>query len=216
VAVSVQAESVTPVDVSLAGAVLSPRRSWLVAGLACVAIAALAGGLTAWLRSPKAVEGSTITPSQSQEKFLLEAVERYRDAKPDDTEAVEIGIRHCVELGLFYLSQHRLDDADRFFEDLMQHPNGVKAYKTLGRIGHAIVLAFQDKPEESNKIFLEILNRLPSQGSTPDRVFFMLDQRHLRREIGRALDFNKANAPAGQIWDKRLDRLREPPKWKKK
>ena len=48
----------------------------------------------------------------------------------------------CVDLGMFYLDQHRLDDAANFFARLEGFEEGAD-YFTLGKLGRAIVLAVQ-------------------------------------------------------------------------
>src|SRR5579885_492430 len=90
---------------------------------------------------------------QKREQFLKEAVEQYMNPG-NDPNKVRLGMGHCMELGLLYLEQWRLDEAGQLFARLEQHPND--AYKLLGRLGQGIVLALQDRPEESNALFLKL------------------------------------------------------------
>ena len=51
----------------------------------------------------------------------------------------------CVNLGTFYLDQHRLDDAAIFFARLEGFEEA-RDYFTLGKLGRAIVLACEVNP----------------------------------------------------------------------
>src|SRR5207302_8943163 len=87
--------------------------------------------------------GPLLTEQRRKEQFLREAVEQY--AYPGtDTARRDLGVRHNLELGLFYLKENRLDEADEFFVKLTS-AGSVVPYRTLGRLGHAIVLARQDR-----------------------------------------------------------------------
>jgi serine/threonine-protein kinase len=202
---------------------LSPLQSrWLMAAAGIgLALALVIGGLMAWLRAPSSAAGPPQTKSGSedlllsdqakQEKFLREAVTQY--AAPHERGELELGLRHCVELGLFYLKRHRFEEADNLFMELVSRAQ--KPYQNLGRLGHAIVLARQDRAAESNQAFLELVSEMPRQGQVaggqPWRFF--IDQPLLRYEIGTALEFNKANAAPSEPFPRELDFLREPPRW---
>jgi serine/threonine-protein kinase len=217
--------SIEPVPASTSRpAVSSTKRPWSL-GIAAISIlfALLAGGTAAWLRNnsraasaPQAPADELampqLTEQEKQQKFLQEAVEQY--ANPgSDKEKLEIGLRHAVELGLFYLRHDRLDAASDFFEGLRKNPYKVETYEILGRLGEAIILARQDRAAESNKLFLELRNRLVGPTGQPaERRSFQLRSLQLYYEIGRALERNKANETSAQRFPPQLDELRLPPR----
>jgi serine/threonine-protein kinase len=201
---------------------LSParRRTWLT-GLAAatIVLALLCGGTVAWLRgratlpspSPPVLapvpEGPLLTERRKNEQFLREAVEKYADPGKDPARR-DLGLRHSLELGLFYLQDGRLEEADQFFASLISNSAKVGAYRTLGRLGHAIVLARQDQASESNQLFLELLGGKGKPGA--EQIRFFLNQPQLRYEMARALEYNKANLR--KPLPPELERLREPPR----
>src|SRR5262249_40127668 len=93
------------------------------------------------------------------EQFLREAVEKYANPGGDRVSR-DLGLRHSLELGVLYLKEDRLEEADQFFAGLIKVP----VYRILGRLGHAIVLARQDHAIESNKLFLELVGAKPRAG----------------------------------------------------
>lgn len=196
------------------------RREWLV-GLAAatVVLALLGGGTLAWLRGraalpppassvPVAPEGPLLTEQRRNEQFLREAVAKYANPGTDSARR-DLGLRHSLELGLFYLKDDRLEEADQFFASLINNPAKVLSYRTLGRFGHAIVLARQDRALESNERFLDLVGDKAKLG--PEQVRFFLNQPQLRYEIARALEYNKANLRSQPLAPE-LERLREPPR----
>jgi serine/threonine protein kinase len=199
---------------------LESRRIWWVSlAAASIVLALLTGGTAAWLSrraplpqpasppAPSSIpEGTLVTERQKNEQFLREAVEKYANPGNDPARR-DLGLRVSLELGLFYLKDDRLEEANQFFASLTDHPTKVRAYRTLGRLGHAIVLARQDKAAESNQLFLELL---PSRGKPgAEQIRFFLNQPQLRYEMAHALEYNKANLR--KPLPPELERLREPP-----
>jgi eukaryotic-like serine/threonine-protein kinase len=196
-------------------------RGWLAASAAVsVVLALFGGGTVAWLRSsatvtptppppvpslPTGAEGPLLTEKRRNEEFLREAVEKYAKPGADRT----LGLRHSIELALFYLKEDRLEDADQFFVSLIKNRAKMPAYRNLGRLGHAIVLARRDRAAESNQLFLDLLGDKPKAGPEPLR--FLLDQPQLRYEIAHALEYNKANL-RDQPLPERLEAFRVPPR----
>ncbi len=146
-----------------------PRSSWLwpIVMTASV-LAALAGGLgSGWMhhllsQPAKDVQPvQVVPPPQNQERKPLlskedvnemqRQVQKFRD--PKSRIEMEAGLLHAVELGLFYLTERRLDEADKLFLDLRNNEPKVPAYRYLGKFGHASVLAFKDDSVASNKEF---------------------------------------------------------------
>jgi len=195
---------------------------WLTSvALGTVLLALLGGGALAWLRNKSRAQAAEATPQktielppllseeQRQEKFMREAVEQYSDPGKDPMR-IDLGLKHALELGLYYLKHHRLEDADQFFLGLRDNRFKVEAYRTLGLLGHAIVLGLQNQAAESNRAFLEVVGER-GRAKVPDRLPFLLAQPQLRPEIAWALDYNKINSPPGQSLPSTLEALRKPP-----
>jgi hypothetical protein len=84
-----------------------------------------------------------------------------------------------------------LEEADEFFGKLIDNPAKVPAYRTLGRLGHAIVLARQDRTAESIRLFQDLITDKPK--AAPAQIQFFLNQPELRYELARAMEYNRAN-----------------------
>jgi serine/threonine-protein kinase len=180
------------------------KRNWLPWAVGASIILALGvGGALGWMRNrpadSAAVSETVVTskklpeeidPKKEKENLLVKMAQEYPDPG-NDRDKVHLGLVHRVELALFYLDERRFNDADRFFNELMSNSRPVPAYKLLGRLGHGIVLAFQDKPAESNKLFSEIFNE--------KRQWYRLaiglvnTYPKLKQKIAEALDRNEAN-----------------------
>ncbi len=87
--------------------------------------------------------------------------------------------RAALDLGLHYVADHRLDDADAAFKEL----DGVKLRpvespvppQALAKFGQGVVLALRDKPVESNAAFGAAVGQLPrsiDQKKQVDTFFF--------------------------------------------
>src|SRR5205823_4943445 len=92
---------------------------------------------------------------------------------PTQPSEVTTGFQHSVELGLYYLKENRLDEADQLFLELAKPERKVVPYRYLGRMGHAIVLAYKDDAAGSNQEFLAIFADIERIES---RVFPKLDR----------------------------------------
>jgi serine/threonine-protein kinase len=196
-------------------------RGWMAALAAATSVLALfVGGSAAWLRTsatappapaapapPPATgaEGPLLAEKRRNEELLRELVQKYTKPGADRV----LGIHHSLELALLYLKEDRLEEADQFFSSLIKNPAKVPAYRNLGRMGHAIVLARQDHAAESNRLLLELLGDKPRPGAEPLR--FLLDQPQFRYELAQALEYNKANL-RDQPLPPRLEALRVPPR----
>jgi len=211
--------TITPATAKILTAHLARPRGWL-GGVAAMSVmlALVTGGTVAWLRGrgtvpapstpphPAVAEGPLLTAQTKYEQFLREAVEQYANPGTDGARR-QVGLQHHLELGLLYLKDDRLEEADRFFLSLI-NPAKVWSYRTLGRFGRAIVLARQDQADKSNELFLELVGNKAKGG--PEQMRFFLNQPQLRYEIARALEYNKANL--GKALPPELERLREPPR----
>ncbi len=143
---------------------LPTRRRLAALAAGSLVLALGAGAVAAWVGSKPAAEpvvrelppgdDAAVTERKRQERFLREAVDQY--ANPDEAH-LQLGMLHCLELGLFYLDHNQLDEADQFFSSLVANPHRVKPYQALGKLGRAIVLGLHNQPAESNKLFTEVL-----------------------------------------------------------
>jgi serine/threonine-protein kinase len=192
------------------------RLRWALAGSL---VLALAGGLLLGrLQHRGAVaaqavpeENVTLKEPQSEHKrkeaFLVQAFREY--AQPKDPGQTKIGLELATELGLLYLKERRLEEAEQFFKQLagkQQHAT----YRGLGTVGKAMVLAFRDQAHESNKLILYVLNLAnKSTGGNPLGKVHWLSNRPLRTMLAEALNHNYANDPAA--FPTVLEPLRHPP-----
>jgi serine/threonine-protein kinase len=197
------------------------RKRWrwpLAVAALSILVALLAGVVVGWRQGrPAALPGGTdlvaaddnpsaeVSPIKKREQFLLAAVQEY--AHPRDASQTVMGVEHCLELAVFYLDQWRLDDADRFFRGLTGQP--YRAYQTVGRLGRAVVLAFQDQPGDSNRLFLDVVGDR-SQPAVRTRNLVNRNPRFVRL-ITRAVERNAVNCEAlQQPFPPALQDLRKP------
>jgi serine/threonine-protein kinase len=154
----------------------SRRLVWAFA--ASVLLSAAAGAGYAWYKQRAAAQappGPTlgpaslsdadverVLPSQRREQALRDAVEEYLNPQNKKAEEVDTGCRLCRDLGLSYLEHGRLDDAGKLFDRLEKFANA-PPYNSLGKLGTAIVLALEDKSEESNARFVALVKGQPFQ-----------------------------------------------------
>jgi serine/threonine-protein kinase len=184
----------------------APKRSWLPWAVGASIILALGvGAALGWMRNRPA-DMQTVTdnlltskrpaqdidPKKEKESLLVKMAQEFADPGGDRGK-VHLGLVHRVELASFYLDERRFADADRFFNELMSiPPRKVPAYNLLGKLGHAIVLGFQDKAAESNKLFLEIFNEKWPQ-MYKGAISLVNTYPDLKKKIAEALDRNEAN-----------------------
>jgi serine/threonine-protein kinase len=201
----------------------APRRRRLLPVVALTLLAAAAVGGAAGLlwrqhraataAPAPAADDSTSAPEPFQslarrEQFLKEGVERY--AKPQDPSDVRTGLGLCQELGVFYLQQGRLAEADQFFNHLIAKAPEVQAYGFLGRLGHAIVLGLQDRPGESDDLFLKVLFDPRTGAERPQAFQFLRANPRLHEWVAAALDANAINQARDHTFPSKLEPLRHP------
>jgi hypothetical protein len=177
------------------------RRRWLPWMLGLGIVLAVTGGVGyGWLsahRTGEARPGQDL-PAESkiqrsrkeQEDFLVKVVkERY--ALPQTQAEMLEGLPFYIELGLLYLKDRRLDKAEAFFKGINQ-PGQKRVYLVFGKLGEAMVLAFRDRPKESNKLFANSLN--PKGAATLTLgPRGLLNHPQIRAMIAEALHYNEAN-----------------------
>jgi serine/threonine-protein kinase len=224
---SIEAPAVTPpTQPTLPGPEPVQRTRWLPWAMAGSMLLALAGGAAlAWWQHasrnflpppgpPAAAEKDPdkIFSAQNREQRLLAEVEEHLYFKTEPVDKMRQALGAYLDLGLFYLEQWRLDDAERLF-GRVGDPRHPPPYVFLGRLGQAMVLAFRDKPDESNRLFKELLvEKKPDAKKPAGQTEFVLLQRlnsQLRPMVARALDHNAANSPA--TFPRELESLRKPP-----
>lgn len=155
--------------------------------------------------SEQAVEES-LSP-RKREEFLKQAVEQYLHPG-NDAARTRLGMGNCLELGLFYLEQRRLDEADQFFVRLETLTPPVLPYRYFGQLGHAIVLAFKDQAETSIALFQV---HLPIRPIDRRGLDFLQQNPRLREMIGLALEQDRLNLKPEQKFPRELEPFRKPP-----
>jgi serine/threonine-protein kinase len=211
--------------VRTAPALARPSRRWLPWAVALsVLLAATGGAAVGWVRlhggaraastGGNAVEVGDPRPMPSEaerEAFLKRAVQEYLKPSGPTPQEVQtqarMGLDHAAELALFYLDRWKLAEADELFEKLTSAgmANKVPQYQRLGKLGHAIVLGLQDKPAESNKLFMEVVGDVAKFRET----YWLRQNPKLQLWVARALDHNTENAP--NQFPKELKPLQVPP-----
>jgi eukaryotic-like serine/threonine-protein kinase len=203
-----------------------PRQVWRWLWPLSLVLAAACGGAAAWLVRL----AETAPPSQAPlpgDLSALEVPETLADREqrlranarqfshPNSPNQVKLGLGHAAELGVFLLDQRRLKEADEFFTELDQLGQEVKSYLALGRLGHAVVLALNDEPAESNRLFHEVITsgRLPLEGF---KIWdFLNDNPQLRMWISTAIEHNLTNSPQHPFTPEQLNVLHpeRPTRW---
>jgi serine/threonine-protein kinase len=192
-----------------------PRR-WPRWAVPLSLLLALGGGLLyGWRRNtaegtpaPAAEAGEDPQSPRAQEKRLLDRAKDH--VNPANALEVSSGLSDRLNLGLFLLKERRLDRAAEFFKGLAQ-ARQVPPYHALGVLGEAMVLAFQDRAEESmtafrraqgEKAFEKVRQALGSKASLGP----------LHQMIAEALNHNHANT-GGAGFTRYLENLRHPAPW---
>ncbi|HYT94702.1 MAG TPA: serine/threonine-protein kinase [Gemmataceae bacterium] len=197
---------------------LPRRRPWLAWAAVLSVVLALGGGLAlGWRRNLDNAPPPSPPPQEdmddplsagAREKLLLDRVKHYTD--PTSALEEKSGLDDRVNLGLHYLKERRLDEAERFFKQLQQ-ADKVKSYRLLGQLGEAMVLAFRDQPEKSLELFRKVR---PAGKVIKGRGIvhpFFRDYGPLHQMVARAMQHNRDNLPPGASLSGLDDLLRPPP-----
>jgi serine/threonine-protein kinase len=161
-------------------------------------------------------------PTKLDEAALKQFLAQYLDSAVPGQ--VTTGLQHSMELAALYLQERRFADADAFFTDLRKTERK-PAYRYLGKMGHAIVLAFKDESAESNKQFLEIAQQIENNEVMLTGKFAKKFEKYkeeldahrsvwrdtpvMRELVAQALNRNRANDPAA--FPEKLEHYRHPP-----
>src|SRR5262249_4663029 len=115
------------------------RRRWPVFA-ASVWLAIVAGAGAGWDRHRLAFPPhAAVVPAteelaadklETKEQALRTLLEPYLDTRPSTAREGQKGLEHGMDLGLYYLEQDRLDDAQTLFVRLERHPT--PTYQLLG------------------------------------------------------------------------------------
>lgn len=203
---------------------------WLLIGLACFLAAAGGALVSLGLYTPPEppppsagtapVQGlpevrspDKLTTTRERELILV--------LNTENTPPVDV-IKASIELGLLYLKEHRLPEADRRFGLLKDKRwtdgTATRTANLAGRLGQAVVLAHENKAEASNKLFLDVVNEpLPKfipGGPKVDRSaatvsWTLLRHPDLSNAVTEALNRNAANLGKSRL-EPALEQLRAP------
>jgi serine/threonine-protein kinase len=148
---------------------------WVAAVAATVLAAAAGGAAYAWRE--RASEGPLPLGAEIQagdasaseidgrpsvrERKLRESVELYLNPTPGRHVNLAGGTGVCMDLGLFYLEEGRLEEAEKLFQR-MERVSTPPTYHVLGQFGLAVTLALQNKGKASNDLFRELAPRVKS------------------------------------------------------
>jgi hypothetical protein len=149
-----------------------------------------------------------------------------KEVSRTEPEEVRKHLDAAIQLGLLYIDARRLTDAEAYFKELREKPAGdMKVFSALGRIGQGVVLAYQDKPEESIKVFQQIEKDRPAfdkgkgglgdwrqfmgRGREGGAEWFLMGQPAVRRMVADAMNYNAANMT--KPLPPELERLRRMP-----
>jgi serine/threonine-protein kinase len=213
-----------------------PWSWWLFGAVAC--LAALTGGVLAYaaLHPAPEDEPSPTAPSvglpdirlpdkiiTTRERQLI-ALLASRDTRPDDY------VTASIELGLLYLHEKRLDDAEQRFQKLEREqfdkqPLANRTASVAGRLGQAICLAYRDQKdaaERSNELVLRVLSDpFPKFGGKSDKLdkdnkgflqvaSILIRQPSLAQALAEALNRNAALLGKVKLEPPMLEWLRSP------
>jgi serine/threonine-protein kinase len=176
------------------------RRGWLVAlfGLTIV-LALMTGAAMAWMRrqaSAQAPSNPQPDPKSepSREQALRSLVDYYLNPDKDGPKGnLPLGLGACQELGLFYLSQKRLDDAETLFTRMMKTTQ-LPRFPYLGGVGKATVLGLRDRADtatRSNDLFREVLSQVPAKRD--QEIVKLWQNAQFREYVVKALKANQKN-----------------------
>jgi serine/threonine-protein kinase len=209
---------------------------WVFGGVAC--LAALTAGVLAYAALHPAADDEPPPPLPSvglpdirlPDKFIttrerqLLAVLASRETRPDDY------ITASIELGLLYLHEKRLDEAEQRFQKLEKEqfdkqPLANRTASVTGRLGQAICLAYRDQKDaadRSNELVLRVLNDpFPKFGGKSDKLDkdnkgylqvagILIRQPDLAQALAEALNRNAVMLGKAKLEPPVLEWLRSP------
>jgi serine/threonine-protein kinase len=204
------------------GAISSGSKRMALLGVfaGSVVLALASGAALGWLdRQGRAVPRHAVAVAEEPDPLLhhgqdeksLQAVVDHYLSTPIRADEVGMIASLCLDLGLLYLEQDRLDEAGKLFTRLerskLEGNKKAPQLRFLGIMGQAIVVALEhpaDEPaqaikartEKSNQLFHQALTIFPHPGQKVAPRWENLLQNNLHRLgpwIGRAIHHNLAN-----------------------
>lgn len=169
---------------------------WLAAG---TIVAALAVGIALGLITRKQAAALPTGPDPQlallERKLKEEETTKLIHERGQSKVALDVaeGLNQAIKLGFGYLKDRRLDDAGEFFKGL-DDPAMNFQFRTLGKLGQAMTLAFRDRPDESNELFQLALRKKDNDKSFKRSL--VLANPTVREMIAEALNHNHRNSPA--------------------
>jgi len=210
------------------------RRTWVYAVVGGSLVLALARGAgLGWLRrtpddaapvvanvpAADAADADDDLLPVNDEEALRKLVDKYLQPSGAGRN-VSVGMGLCLDLGMLYLEQHRLDDAEKLFERLAKAPEA-RQYQSLGRLGGAIVLALRDEAQQSNQRFKDILTtdqllqesakRWKEGKPTDPEIRKMWTNPQFRFWLARAVNYNLRNGVPDKDVPAAVLKWRQPP-----
>ncbi|MBA4188214.1 MAG: hypothetical protein C0467_09385 [Planctomycetaceae bacterium] len=219
-----------------------PWARWLLAGLSCVG--AIACGVLVYAKMnpppepPLASASSPGLPDIRPAEKLVPTRERELIAALDNRNTTpEKMVRWSIELGLLYVKERRLDEADARFRKLESEqfgPGGplkkldpdvlaARDASAAGRLGEAVVMAYRDTEaaaKASNELVMKVVEipypKFP-KFDKPERGLAMVDalrSRHpdLGQAVSDALNRNAVTLGKTKLEPAVLEQLRLPPR----
>ena len=166
---------------------------------------------------PKKIVAEPGLPDVRPPEPVVTARERELIAKRESRAATALEwFEASVELGLLYIKERRLDEAEKVFKEveLAKSPRPLGKFlaadlaDVVGRFGQAIVLSQRDKAKESNDLFEKSIQAQPRPLALA-RDKFLLDHPTFGQAVADALNRNAENLSLTKLPD-RLEWLRTP------
>ena len=161
-------------------------------------------------------DAEAILNAQKHEEALRVLADKYLLDSQAAAANLPVGFGVCKELGLIYLKQDKLDEAEKLYTQL-ESMKQLEAYRLLGQLGHAIVLALRNKPTESNKLFKDVFDKHTFDPAAkgagkkfPPQVLQLFQDAQFRYRLAEAIDYNQRNGLALKDMPSNLVRFKDP------
>ncbi len=189
---------------------VKPRsRKWMVVGSLILALGV--GAAIAFVVNRNKKEKGPWTKGQNrllpEEKLQQKRkmAEEYLDGS-DNFKIDSVGPRLCVQVGLEYLEQNRLPEAESWFTRVSQAGMdkplsiGPRQYQTLGLLGLGVVEAMRDNPQKSKEMFIKAGAKNRPRGPGPRSSMMairrlLMTHSSLKKWVSNAMRRNKMNDP---------------------
>jgi eukaryotic-like serine/threonine-protein kinase len=202
---TVVAEPIPAVTAPAPSAPARPRRRLAPLVVGSLLLAAGGGALAAWAqrRAPAPAvdpaDASTVEAiclPHKREQALRDMAELYLGARDDKDTA---GFGSCLALGVFYLEEDRLDDAEKLFARLDGRKD-VRADRFLGGLGRGVVAALRNRPRESYQLLRAALAEWVKAPRKPDPlVRQVVESQSFRYWVAKACWYNQKNGVREQV-----------------